>query len=159
MSILGAKTCEVTYLDGRKESVQLRRLSLRQLYRFIEVIGGKDSAEMVALCTGRPVEWIDSLEDDSGAALAKLCSEENFPRAARLAQVDPLAGLKMGPFFVAAAEGMAAAQALGTTGNSSSPAQQPSESAVAILAPVSTSPSTNSSPSSAPTNDSAPKIS
>lgn len=158
MSLLAStlKSYEVTYLDGRRETVPLRRLSLRQLYRFIEVLGGKDSSELVSLCTGRPVEWFDTLADDSGAGLANLCASENFPRAASLAQTDPLAGLKMAPFFQAIAAGLSATTALGTNGNFLSLAQQPSASATVTSEPVSTSPSTSSSPSSPPTSDSVP---
>jgi len=159
MSLFSPKTYEVTYLDGRKEMVALRRLSLRQMYTFIELLDGKDPASLVSLCTGRPVEWFDTLEDDSGAGLSKLCNEENFPRATRLAQTDPLAGLKIAPFYRAAVNAMDAATALGTHGSFLSHVQRQSASAAATSEPASTSPSTNSSPSSEPQTVSEPKTS
>lgn len=158
MSILAPVTFEVTHLDGSKETVELKRLSLRQLYRFIEVLGGRDSSEMVALCTGKSAEWFDTLTDESGAQLAKECADRNFQRAATLAQTDPLAGMRMAPFFGVAANAIGTAEALGVIGKLSSVAPQLSASVEATSMPASISPSTDSSPSSTPTTDSAPKI-
>ena len=74
---------EVTLADGStKETVELRRLSPRQLYQLFELLnGGKTSADAIALCTGKPIEWTDTLSDESFGELAKRVHEENFQRA------------------------------------------------------------------------------
>lgn len=114
----------VTLSDGvTTEEVELRRLTLRQLYAYIEKLGGKASPELVAMCAGKPVEWVDTLSDESFAKLAKETFAANFQRAVTLAKEDPVAAGLLAPFL------LLASAARGTDGEEKSPSSASSESA------------------------------
>lgn len=146
--ILGSKPIVVTrHSSGEKETVEVRRLTLRQLYTFIEYLGGKDSPALVSMCTGKPVAWIDELTDDSYFELVEACHNENFQRAADLARRDPIAAVKFAAFAQdSAALGtlMDLAKKHGLPGLASSDAPAPSVSAEASSNAASISPQTSS---------------
>jgi hypothetical protein len=78
----------ITYRDGRAESITLGELTIRQLYRWIEFFAKNDVPALVALCAGKPLEWVDTLTDESFGDLSKIAFERNFPRATALASKD-----------------------------------------------------------------------
>lgn len=122
---------EVTLADGvTKENVELRRLTLRQLYGYIEKLGGKASPELVATCAGKPIEWIDTLSDESFAELAEVTFAANFQRAVTLAGRDPVAAGMLAPFLLLAkaARGMAGGEKSPSSASSESAAETPNAS-------------------------------
>jgi hypothetical protein len=127
MSLLASKPFEVTYTSGEKGSVEVRRLSIRQLYQYIELLGGKSTPDLVALCVGQPVSFVDQLSDESFQALASECYAANFLRAVGLAKGDPIASMRLAPFVqgVLAANDAAMSMA-GMHGNALSPGPAPS---------------------------------
>ncbi len=152
----------VTYLDGKTDTVMLHRLSLRELYTFMQLLSVYKTPDLVALCARRPLEWIDSLADDSFAALAALCIQPNFTRAMTIAKSDPVMAQHISPHLLALASlELSAAKTLpiptrGNSGPDSSPAPAPSASAEENGSASSTSLPTGSSPSSTNTPASAP---
>jgi len=93
------KSIEVTLADGvTKETVQIKRLTLRQLFTYIETLGGKSSPEVVALCAGKPLEWVDTLSDESFGELSQITFTENFTRAVALSKVDSPMAAALAPF-------------------------------------------------------------
>ena len=73
--------------DGTtKETVEVKRLTVRQLYRFVELTGGKTPTDAVAMCCGKPAEWVDTLSDESFIELAAIVHKANFPRAMAMAE-------------------------------------------------------------------------
>lgn len=94
-----ATKIEVTLVDGSVETVELKRLTIRQLYHFVEVLAAKSSADAVALCAGKPIEWIDTLSDASFKKLAKAVHDENFPRAMELSDGDNSMAIAIAPYI------------------------------------------------------------
>lgn len=94
-----ATKIEVTLVDGSVETVELKRLTIRQLYHFVEVLSAKSSADAVALCAGKPVEWVDTLSDASFKKLAKAVHDENFPRAMELSDGDNSMAIAIAPYI------------------------------------------------------------
>jgi hypothetical protein len=144
MNLIASAAVEVEYLDGTKETLSLRRLTIRQLYHYIVLLGGRDTPGMVALCADQSLEWIDTLTDKSMASLAARCSAENFQRAVDLASQDPIAASSMLPLFKEMSVLMHVASASGITGNASSPAPAASASAVETGSAASSSPQAGS---------------
>jgi len=142
-NLINATPIEITYLDGRKETITLGQLALRQLYVFIKHLGGSDTPALAALCAGKPVEWIDTLTDDSFDALVALSIKLNFQRATDRVKADPVALGKLAPMLLdlekvaAGIEARAQAPFLqakptpGQPGPAESPAPAPSASAAA----------------------------
>jgi len=125
----------VTLNDGvTTEEVELRRLTLRQVYTYIEKLGGKASPELVAMCVGKPVEWVDTLSDESFAELAKVSFSENFQRAVTLAKEDPVAAGLIAPFLLLAnaARGMGGDEKLLNSASSESAGETPTESSISL---------------------------
>lgn len=139
-SLINAEPVEVESLDGTKVSVSLARLSIRQLYVFAEHVRGNKTPELVALCTGKPIEWVDSLTPESFAELAGRCVTANFPTAMTIAEKDPVMAIMIGPLVATGVLSVAAMlpaikpptpPTAGESGSSSSPAPAPSASAAA----------------------------
>lgn len=155
-TLLNATPVEVEYLNGQKETIPLRRLTIRELYQFTHLMAGDKIPELVGLCAARNGEWIDALTDQTFARLVKECVAQNFPRAMALAEADmaiarDLLTIKQTAQMVAI---------LGATGKpspASSPAPAPSASAAATGSASSTLPPSASAPSSPPPPASAPK--
>lgn len=158
-TLVNATPFEVTYLDGTVAQISLARLTIRQLYTFTQHLQAEKVPELVSLCTGKPGEWLDTLEDASFARLAQKCIELNFPRAVTLSANDPVIALRVMPFL----QGMQTMAILsGTAGLSligKSPAPAASESAAASGSDASTSPPSDSAPSSPQETGSAPSAS
>lgn len=151
-NLVNATPFTVVYLDGRTEVVQLARLSIRQLYTFAHHLDGERSVEIAALCTGRPPEWLDSLADDSFAALVEKCIELNFPRAGVIALKDSTLAAKLIPFAQKVQTVMVIGASLGEALKAWSPAPASPDSAPATGSASSTSPQDDSSPSSPSTS-------
>lgn len=133
-TLLATTTVAVTFAEGTAATVEVRRLTIRQLYVFARHLGAMEGPELVALCTGKPVEWCDTLSPEGFAALHKGALELNFTNAAKLAEGDPRVAAAVVPFvqdarLVAILGGAAEAASLGRSGPLSSPAPAPSESA------------------------------
>ena len=126
---------DVRYTDGTKETVFVKTLSLRELARFTGFVGSNNTPALVALCVGKPEEWVDTLEDDSYRALAPKCVAANFKRAVAISRDDPIAAAEIVPYLVKL-EAMIklvplTPPASDETGSASSPAPAPSASAAA----------------------------
>lgn len=118
----------ITYRDGRTETLKLGELSIRNLYRWIEHFAKNDVPALVALCAGKPVEWVDSLTDDSFGDLSKLAFELNFPRATALSSKDVTVAALLKPSLLQIAS---LADHAGPLSNAKSPAPAASDSAAA----------------------------
>lgn len=137
-ALLNATPFEVTHLDGTKQTIELRQLSIRQLYKFAGFAAADASAELVALCAGQPLEWIDTLADDSYGALLQRAHELNFQRAVLLVARDPLIAAKFLPLLLRLQAAEKALQNLGPTSPAPSPAPASSASAAEIGSAAST---------------------
>jgi hypothetical protein len=98
-TLVNATPIGVKKLDGSQETVEVRQLTIRQLYRFAELASAIAMPEIVALCTGKPPEWIDTLQDDSYGLLAAKSWELNFPRAVKQVATDPLIAARFLPMI------------------------------------------------------------
>lgn len=152
-TLVNATPFDVTYIDGTTEQISLARLSIRLLYTFTQHLAGEKVPELVSLCTGKPGEWLDTIEDASFAALSQLCIQLNFPRAVTLSKSDPVIALRIMPFLqgmqtMAILTGMHEMAGLLSTDKSPAPAS--SGSAAESGSGVSTSPPSDSAPSSPP---------
>ncbi len=133
--LVNGQPVEVTYQDGTKETVYVKTLSIRQLSLFTNFLGSRDTPGLVALCVGKPVEWVDTLTDESYCALPPKCTAVNFKRAVAISREDPIAAAELVPFLVKL-EAMIKSAPLtppkpASIGSESSPAPAPSESAAA----------------------------
>lgn len=132
-TLTNALPVEVKHLDGKKSTVTLRRLSIRELYTFAEHARDKKTPAMVALCCDQKPEWVDTLEDESFGELTEKCVAANFRRAMTVAVKDPVMAVLVGPMVATGV--LAVAEMLqptvGPTTNASSPVPAPSESAEA----------------------------
>jgi hypothetical protein len=127
-SLLNAERFEAVMADGKKDIVFLRRLTIRQLHRFIEYVTTDQTPELVALCTEKPIEWVDELDLESYATLAEKCVLINFPRATTIADKDLGVAVKLYPYRAKVAALMRQATA-GQLTKPSSDAPAPSASA------------------------------
>jgi hypothetical protein len=98
-TLINGRRIEVAYRNGQKETIEFKELSIRQLYRFIDAVERDQTPELVALCAGKPIEWIDALTLASFGKLAKYCIAENFPKAMELSGSDSIANSKMFPLL------------------------------------------------------------
>jgi len=140
--LLATATVALALADGTPATATVKRLTIRQLYTFARHLGAMEGPELVALCTGHPPEWCDTLTPASYADLHKACLELNFTNAAKIAEGDPRMAAQVLPFLQdarlvailggAAETTLAQTASLGTTGHPSSPAPAPSASAEAI---------------------------
>ena len=83
---------------------------------------------LVALCAGKPPEWVDTLSDDTFDALAAQAIKLNFPRAVARAKSDPVAAAMLAPLALSLASVLRSQQTLGSFGNDLSSAPAASES-------------------------------
>lgn len=152
--LVNATPVEVEHLDGSKETVQLARLTIRQLYAWSKHLAANEGPELVQLCAGRPAEWIDTLTPAAFAALHRACIDANFPAASEVAKGDPRLAAKLLPFVqdVQMIMILGTGAMLGLDLRSVSSAPAPSASAEATGSESSTSHPTGSSPSSPPAN-------
>lgn len=98
--LANASPVPVAYRDGRSETLVLGELSIRQLYTFIKHLGGSETPALVALCAGKPLEWIDTLTDQSFDALVAESIRLNFQRATDRVKSDPVALSRLGPILL-----------------------------------------------------------
>lgn len=96
-TVLNATPIAVTYRDGKTETVELRELTIRQLYKFIEHFSESNSPALAALSVGRDANWPDLLSDDSYGAVVKEAIRLNFPRAAKLISADITVAARLSP--------------------------------------------------------------
>jgi hypothetical protein len=120
----------IIYRDGRTETINLGELSIRNLYRWIEHFSRNDVPSLVALCAGKPLDWVDSLTDDSFGDLSKLAFELNFPRATALSSKDVTVAALLKPSLLQIASLAQASD--GPLSSVKSPAPAASASAAAI---------------------------
>ncbi len=130
-ALVEAAPVVIALRDGTRGTATLRPLTIRQLYRFIEHLGGRDMPALVCLCVDQPPDWIDLLSDESYRQLVQLCLDANFTRAAKLAQSDPFTAAKLAP-LLASLNQATTLLAAGTTSSAPSPAPAASVSAAAI---------------------------
>ena len=147
-NLLNATPHEVTYLDGKTETINLGRLSIRNLYTWTHHLAGDRIPEMVARSTGKPLEWLDNLTDESFAALSAKCIQLNFPRAMVLGETDPTIAIKLAPLLHQLVGVIKASPSPGPISSASSAEPAPSASPAEIGSASSTSPLSASSPSS-----------
>lgn len=138
----------VTLDDGTVETVQVAtRLSITGLYSLIDHAAADRSPQIVALCTGKPLDWIDALPPKEFAVLAGKCMTLNFTDALALMD-DPVAGARLAPLLSRLDTAMKLGGAM-SSGSSSAPA--PSASAAEISKPSATASTlSDSTPSSPP---------
>jgi hypothetical protein len=114
-------TIPVTLADGAASTAAFRRLTIRELYTFTRLAAAEQTPELVALCCGKPVEWVDTHSDESYAALSARAVEENLPRAVTLAKSDPVTASILAPMLRRLAEAEALTRGFATPGPSSAP--------------------------------------
>ena len=119
----------VKYRDGTTDTIELRELSIRQLYEWIERFSDRDTPALVALATGRDAAWVDTLDDASFATLGAAAIKTNFPRAETMMRQDITVAARLLPILQLLAH--AETLALGIPSPSKSPAPVASESAAA----------------------------
>lgn len=76
-TLLGGTEIPVTYLDGRAEKVRIRKVPLRDMPGLAAVFG-QDMRDEAAYYAGRPADWIDTLSDESFAAVFEEGRRLNF---------------------------------------------------------------------------------
>jgi hypothetical protein len=145
-TLVNASPIEVIYRDGRKETITLGELSIRQLYVLIKQLGNSDSPAMVALCAGKPIEWVDTLSDESFDMLVAKAIELNFNRATDRARSDPVASAMLAPLAIAFTNVIRALPTNGSSGNALSPAPAAPGSVAATGKELSISPHPGSAP-------------
>ncbi|HEY8837021.1 MAG TPA: hypothetical protein VIO16_04935 [Dehalococcoidia bacterium] len=97
-SLVNAVPFKVTHRDGTVETVNYKELDIIELYSFVEFITGNKTPHLVALCTGKDLDWIRTLETKSYAQLSAKCIELNLESAIALAE-DPVIALKLHPLL------------------------------------------------------------
>jgi hypothetical protein len=127
---------DVVTLLGVPEKVTIRRLSVRELKQALRHIEAGETEQVVAMSTGRTVEWLDTLIDDSIADLTKSANELVFQRASILARGDVIVAKLLLPL---ATEFAALAEKAKSHGLPLSPVPAPSASAEATGSASSTS--------------------
>lgn len=146
--LINATPFAVTYLDGSAETIQLGRLSIRNLYTWTHHLAADRLPELVALTVGRPVEWVDNLTDASFAELSAHCVKLNFPRAMEIGKTDPTIAVKLAPVLAQFAAALRASPSPGPSSSAPSPAPASSASPAGTGSESSISPPPVSSPSS-----------
>jgi len=158
--VLNRATIDVEYVDGTKSRFELKALTIRQLYQFCTDYASEKGVELVALCTGQPVEMIDRLTVDSFVKLYDAIFAANFEKAMTLVQRDPSLAGKVVPAVMKAHKSLSEFATVARSGGSAtpSPAPAPSASVPATGSASSTTPPPASTPSSAPTESSKPNV-
>ena len=128
-TILGGGFITASHLNGTRSDLVLRQLSIRQLYQFCRDFSEERGPELVALCLGKDMEWVDTLTPESYAELYTRAFNENFPKAAKILQSDPSLAAKVGPAIVRLQNTVTAIQT--ASSYATSPAPAPSASAEA----------------------------
>jgi hypothetical protein len=153
----------VTKEDGTTESIQVAtRLAISGRYQLAEFIASDRSIEMILLCTGRSLDWLDDLPTAEVAKLSAECFKRNFKDAIALLG-DPVMAMRLVPFMSRLEQLLQAAEDLppemlaqirklaGATSSASSSAPAPSGSAAEISnASATPTTSSDSKPSSPP---------
>ena len=131
----------IKYANGQTETLALRELSITELYQFIDLVAAGKTPDIIALTCDRNLAWVNSLDLDCFADLAAACFKENFRKAVRIAEKDPIAGLKIAPFRLESLRQSLSAVELASTvtppaaassGNGSPPTPPPTASAAPI---------------------------
>lgn len=138
----------VVLVDGTAENITLPKLTLRQLYVWAKHVSYRDMPALVAFCVGKPVEWIDTLSDESFGELAKACVEQNFQRAVTLSRSDPVIAAMLSAVLSEMVGAMEKLMTIGAVSNALSLKPAPSESVAVIGSESLTSPPIASPPSS-----------
>ena len=86
--------------EGLEEALTFAPLTITERYKFIDHLVASETPQIVALCTRRKIEWVNSLDFACYLELAKQFIRENFSMAMQIATADPIAGLKVGPLLV-----------------------------------------------------------
>lgn len=120
----------VTFRSGSSTTIELKELSLRQLYKFIAHAAADETPQLVALCAGKSLEWVDTLTDESYGALAAAAFNLSFLRAVGLMKSDPTVSAKLTPLLLTLGRNAELIAISGLYGKSSSPAPVTTESAV-----------------------------
>lgn len=131
----------VQYKNGRSETVFVEQLSLLNRYKFLHLLADMKTPELVVLCVGKPLSWLEELDDgcDCYDQLVETCYRLNFHSALKLAKKDPALGAKVVPLLAAMQKTLElASESLSSTPNGSSGglfAPLPPESAAATRTP------------------------
>jgi hypothetical protein len=125
-AMLNETKVTAVYEDGRTEELVMRQLKLRALYKYIDHLSLDDVPAIVALCCDRPAEWVDTLTVDSFTELSRIATEQNFTKAMRIVESDPVAFAKCGKLLAKLTE---AIKHLPSVSTGSSPAPSSSASA------------------------------
>jgi hypothetical protein len=91
---------EITLDDGTKANFQLRQLKIRELYAFMHHLKDGGTPELVEQCYGQSKGWADTLSPEVFGQLSEAAIKLNFPRAAALAQRDPVAAGLLAPLML-----------------------------------------------------------
>ena len=89
----------VTIEDGSIERITIKKPSITKLYEWLYLSKDNSEPAMVALCTGKDLVWVNSLELDSFAQLAAKSSEIYFTLALRLSKGAPVAAALIAPLI------------------------------------------------------------
>lgn len=96
-NIVNRKPVNITDIDGVPATAFFCRLTIRQLYQFVEHVTRDQTPDLVALCCGKDLDWVDTLSDESFSELSKMAVAENFQRAMKIAQSDQVIAVKLMP--------------------------------------------------------------
>lgn len=80
-TLLGGTTLSVPLLNGQTEQVKVRQVPMRMMKELIGAM--EDPAALIALCTGKKLEWTDYLTPEAFDALATECDRINADFLAR----------------------------------------------------------------------------
>lgn len=149
-TLVAAVPVEVMHLDGKAETVQVNPLSIRNLYAFAKHLAANEGPELAVLCTGRSLEWIDTLTPAAFGVLHRACIDLNFPAASEMAKGDPRLAAKLMPFVQDNQTLAILSLSAGLGLNALSSVPPSSGSAAETTSAVSTSAPTDSSASSPP---------
>lgn len=147
-NIIETSPFDVAYLQGSPETLQIGRLSIRKLYTWTRLLSEDRLPDLVALTVGKPIEWVDTLTDESFAALSTKCIALNFRRAMEMGKTDPTIAVKLGPLLAQFVAALRASPFAGKILSAPLPAPASSGSPAATGSESSTSPRADSSPSS-----------
>ncbi|HEY3857364.1 MAG TPA: hypothetical protein VGO67_23510 [Verrucomicrobiae bacterium] len=69
------KHVSITLADGSTETVQVKELGLKDMKNYLSIID--DEEKIIALCTGKPDNWVQALPLDSAVKIAEADLEVN----------------------------------------------------------------------------------
>ncbi len=81
-AVNGGSPLLVKSQDGSEETVSVRVLKIAEFQEYFSLLA-EDDTKLAAWAVGRPVEWVESLEDDSLFDLLEEVDRVNFTRAQR----------------------------------------------------------------------------